>query len=69
MGVLLDTGRNKLWRRIAEDAFPFSMGMLLSRDFKPIKVKGAFWICAIALVALFSVPCLEGATGIYKWHL
>lgn len=51
--------------------FPFSMGMLLSRNFKPIKVKGAFWICAIALVALFSVPYLEGATpvctnGIYE---
>lgn len=51
--------------------FPFSMGMLLSRNFKPIKVKGAFWICAIALVALFSVPYLEGAApvctnGIYE---
>lgn len=51
--------------------FPFSMGMLLSRNFKPIKVKGAFWICTIALVALFSVPYLEGATpvctnGIYE---
>ena len=51
--------------------FPFSMGMLLSRNFKPIKVKGAFWICAIALVTLFSVPYLEGATpvctnGIYE---
>lgn len=47
------------------------MGMLLSRNFKPIKVKGAFWICAIALVTLFSVPYLEGATpvctnGIYE---
>ena len=51
--------------------FPFSMGMLLSRNFKPIKVKGAFWICTIALVALFSVPYLEGAApvctnGIYE---
>ena len=36
--------------------FPFSLGMLMSRNFKPMKVKGAFWICAIALIALFSVP-------------
>lgn len=39
--------------------FPFSLGMLMSRNFKPMKVKGAFWICAIALIALFSVPYLE----------
>ena len=51
--------------------FPFSMGMLLSRNFKPIKVKGAFWICTIALITLFSVPYLEGTApvctnGIYE---
>ena len=40
--------------------FPFSLGMLMSRNFKAMKVKGAFWICAIALIALFSVPYLEG---------
>ena len=36
--------------------FPFSLGMLLARNFKPVKVKGAFWICTIILVALFHVP-------------
>ncbi len=41
--------------------FPFSVGMLMSRNFKPMKVKGAFWICTIALIALFSVPYLEGS--------
>lgn len=51
--------------------FPFSMGMLLSRNFKPIKVRGAFWICAAILITLFSVPYLEGsepicANGIYE---
>lgn len=40
--------------------FPFSMGMLLSRHFKPVKVKGAFWICSIVLIALFFVPYIEG---------
>lgn len=39
--------------------FPFSMGMLLSRHFYPIKVKGAFWICSLALILLFHVPYLE----------
>jgi peptidoglycan/LPS O-acetylase OafA/YrhL len=40
--------------------FPFSMGMLLSRHFKPIKIKGAFWICAAVLIALFFVPYIKG---------
>ena len=51
--------------------FPFSLGMLMSRNFKPMKVKGAFWICAIALIALFSVPYLDGLAqlcmnGVYE---
>lgn len=51
--------------------FPFSLGMLLARNFKPIKVKGAFWICTILLIALFSVPFLEGTesfsrNGVYE---
>ena len=29
-----------------------------------MKVKGAFWICTIVLIALFSVPYLEGAEPI-----
>ena len=51
--------------------FPFSLGMLMSRNFKPMKVKGAFCICTIALIALFSVPYLEGLeplcmNGVYE---
>ena len=51
--------------------FPFSLGILMSRKFKPMKVKGAFWICTVALIALFSVPYLPGAdpictNGIYE---
>lgn len=43
--------------------FPFTMGLLLSRLFKPAKhVKGIFWICALLLVALFHVPYI-GSDG------
>ena len=35
--------------------FPFSLGMLMSRNFKPMKVNGAFWICTIILIALFFI--------------
>ena len=44
--------------------FPFSLGMLLSRNFKPVKVRGAFWICSIVLLALFCIPYIEGNSPI-----
>ena len=40
--------------------FPFSLGMLLSRHFKPMKIRGAFWICTVVLSVLFCVPYIEG---------
>ena len=44
------------WGGLVRMLFPFSMGMLLARTFKPRKVKGAFWICSVMLVAIFAVP-------------
>lgn len=40
--------------------FPFTLGMLLSRHFKPVKIRGAFWICAAVLLILFCVPYIAG---------
>lgn len=36
--------------------FAFSIGLLMSRNFKPIKIKGAFWISGLAIVVLLSLP-------------
>ena len=47
--------------------FPFTMGMLLSRHFRPIKVRGAFWICSAVLLVLFTVPYIEG-TSLISWN-
>lgn len=44
--------------------FPFSLGLLLSRNFKPVKVRGAFWICSFVLLVLFCVPYVEGGEPI-----
>ncbi len=41
--------------------FSFSAGLLLSRIFKPAKVKAAFWICSLSVVALLAVPRIGGA--------
>lgn len=51
--------------------FPFTLGMLLSRKFHPLKIRGAFWICTIILVILFCVPYIEGKSpvclnGVYE---
>lgn len=36
--------------------FSFSMGLLLARKFKPVKIRGAFWICTVVLFVLLSMP-------------
>lgn len=51
--------------------FPFTLGMFMSRKFRPVKVKGAFWICSLVLVVLFCVPYVEGSSpvclnGVYE---
>ena len=44
--------------------FPFTVGMLLARTFVPRKVKGAFWMCTILLIALFSVPYIASSGSV-----
>ncbi len=39
--------------------FPFTAGMLISRHFKPIKIRGAFWICSAVLLVIFAVPYIS----------
>ena len=36
--------------------FPFSMGLLLSGNFKPFKVKGSFWLASSILIIIFAIP-------------
>ena len=52
------------WGGLVRMLFPFTMGMLLARTFKPCKVKGAFWICSIMLIALFSIPYIPSKGNI-----
>jgi peptidoglycan/LPS O-acetylase OafA/YrhL len=49
------------WGGLVRMLFPFTIGMLFARTFKPRKIKGAFYICSIALVALFAVPYIAPA--------
>ena len=44
------------WGGLVRMLFPFTVGMLLARTFKPRKVRDAFWKCCVVLVVLFAVP-------------
>lgn len=45
--------------------YAFSAGLLLSRIFKPIRLKGSFWICSLSVVVLLAVPRIGGAEHLW----
>lgn len=45
--------------------FSFSAGLLLSRIFKPIPIKGAFWIGGLSIVVLAAVPRIGGSEHLW----
>lgn len=49
--------------------FPFSMGMLLSRNFKPMKLRGAFWICTCNDRLVRSALFGRNGINLHKRHL
>jgi peptidoglycan/LPS O-acetylase OafA/YrhL len=46
--------------------FSYSMGLLLSRIFKPYAVRGAFWLCTVAIFLLLLVPHVGDSTSWWK---
>ncbi|MGL4346892.1 MAG: acyltransferase family protein [Chitinophagaceae bacterium] len=46
--------------------FSFSAGLLLSRIFKPIPIKGTFWICSLLIIILLSIPRIGGIEDLWK---
>lgn len=54
-----------LWGGMLRMMFPYTLGMLLARVFRPVRVRGAFWLCALALAGLFAVPYIApSASGL-----
>lgn len=45
--------------------FSFSAGLLLSRIFRPVFIKGAFWICSLSVVVLLAVPRIGGSEHLW----
>ncbi len=51
--------------------FSFSIGLLMSRVFRPVKIRGAFWICSAIVAVLLSLPHIGGGekmwmNGLYE---
>lgn len=44
--------------------YPFLSGLLISRIGRFIAVKNGFWWCSLALILLFSIPCVGGEGNI-----
>ncbi len=71
LGVGWSAEGGGFWLGLVRMTFSFSIGLLLSRDFKPIKIRGAFWICSALIITVLSVPYIGGpekpmiANGIY----
>ncbi len=52
------------WGGLVRMLFPFSIGILISRTFKPRKIRGSFWICSLILIAIFSIPYISKTNNI-----
>lgn len=46
--------------------FSFSAGLLLARVFKPIRVKGAFWMGSLAIIILLAIPRIGDGESLWK---
>ena len=57
VGWTIDTVN--FWGGMLRMLFPFTVGMLLARTFKPCKIKGAFWICSLILIVIFALPFIS----------
>lgn len=60
LGVGWTAANGGFWMGLVRMTFSFSVGLLLSRDFKPVKIRGAFWICAALIVIVLSIPYVGG---------
>ena len=43
--------------------FSYSIGLLLCRVFKPMKIRGAFWICTLIIIVFLSIPMINIIDG------
>lgn len=49
-------------------SFSFSAGLLLSRTFRPRRVRGAFWICACVIAMIMATPYVSPDGTPSRWN-
>ncbi len=54
------------WMGLVRMTFSFSAGLLMSRKFRPVKVRGAFWICSLVIAAILSVPYVGNEINVWN---
>ena len=55
-----------LWTGLVRMVFPYTMGMLMARCFRPLAgVRGAFWICGVVIVSVGLLPL--AFSGMQPW--
>ena len=55
-----------VYRAMVRLMFPFTMGLLLSRIGKFIKIKGGFWAASLLVLAMVSTPMLTDINPLYE---
>ncbi len=55
------------WCGLVRMLFPYTLGMLLARRFRPVRARGAFVLASVVMAALFAVPCLPRSGGV-NWN-
>lgn len=70
LGVGWSMADGGLWTGMVRMLFPYSMGMLMAREFQPCKMRHTFWLCSLVIVAVGCLPLLWGemsplANGLY----
>lgn len=66
MGVGWTMADNNLTGGLLRLGFSLSCGLLLSRMFRPVRVRGAFWICSIILLILSAIPHVGGKAALWQ---
>ena len=60
LGVGWSMVDNGFWTGMVRMLFPYTIGMLMAREFRPAKVHNAFWLCGLVIVIVGVLPLALG---------
>ena len=60
LGVGWSVADGGFWGGLVRMLFPYTLGLLMARVFKPLKLRKTFWICGTTIVAVACLPLLLG---------